>query len=89
MKRILPLLTLLISFNFAQEDTNINTNSDSFGMWKTSYYVDEFGDYGDVGYIKGSAKGYFNNSATTNSDLNVTFIVDTEISTIPRAKKIR
>ena len=41
------------------------------GDWDTGRYVDEFGDPTDEGYIKITKKGYFSNSATTNSRLRV------------------
>ena len=46
-------------------------------MWEIEYYVDEFGDPTNKGYIinKLYIKGYFSNSATTNADLNVRFLI--------------
>ena len=41
------------------------------GDWDTGRYVDEFGDPTDDGYIKITKRGYFSNSATTNSRLRV------------------
>lgn len=47
-----------------------------FGIWKISYYVDDFGDYTKDGYAKTICDGTFSNSATTNDRLAVQFLVD-------------
>ena len=58
---------LLIIFSF----TFLNAN------WGVSNYVDEFGDPTAESYLhKTIYDGKFSNSATTNSDLKVTFLVD-------------
>ena len=50
-----------------------NLKTDSTGIWKINYFVDDFGDPTKDGYIAHDyyIKGTFSNSATTNSDLNV------------------
>ena len=47
------------------------------GIWSIKYFVDEFGDPTDQGYIAHDfyIKGVFSNSATTNSNLNVYFLI--------------
>lgn len=51
---------------------------ENFGGWELKYYVDEFGDptsnqyVGNTDYIEGT----FSNTATTNSKLNVLFVID-------------
>tara|TARA_B100002051_G_C16677273_1_gene607765 strand:- start:19 stop:633 length:615 start_codon:yes stop_codon:yes gene_type:complete len=56
---------------------NKNIDSEDFGIWKLSYFVDDFGDPTNKGYIRNESyiKGRFSNSATTNSDLDVRFII--------------
>ena len=44
-------------------------------IWEVKYFVDDFGDFTDSGYISASLEGKFSNSATTNSDLGVRFII--------------
>ena len=41
------------------------------GNWKQGKYVDAFGDYTDDGYMYMETKGFFSNSATTNSPLRI------------------
>tara|TARA_Y100000590_G_C15581142_1_gene962356 strand:+ start:328 stop:1128 length:801 start_codon:yes stop_codon:yes gene_type:complete len=41
------------------------------GNWSIGRYVDEFGDYTGNGYVQLTVKGYFSNSATTDSRLRV------------------
>ena len=78
MKKLLPILIFLISINYSRQDQTIKTTSDSFGIWKISYYVDEFGDRTDQGYIKNlkEINGTFSNSATTDSYLQVDFLIE-------------
>ena len=47
------------------------------GIWKVGYFVDEFGDPTDNGYVSNNyyIEGTFSNSATSNSDLNSVFII--------------
>ena len=49
------------------------------GVWKMDFYVDEFGQYTNEAYIrnKNYFVGKFSNSATTNSKLYVTLLIDT------------
>ena len=49
-------------------------------IWKVKYYVDDFGDYTNEGYISTFLNGTFSNSATTNSDLGVRFIIDKQVA---------
>lgn len=39
--------------------------------WEVAYYVDEFGDFTKDKYLRGVFEGYFSNSATMDSDLEV------------------
>lgn len=50
----------------------------SFGIWKTDYYIDDFNQPTDEWYITNSeyAMGTFSNSATTNSNLAVCVLYD-------------
>lgn len=54
----------------------IDPKNKVFGIWETSYYVDDFGDYTKEGYVKTLCNGTFSNSATTNDRLAVQFLVD-------------
>jgi hypothetical protein len=47
------------------------------GMWSNGFYVDSFGERTKNGYIANTnmIKGVFSNTATTNSKLNVDFII--------------
>lgn len=49
----------------------------SYGIWQRRYYVDEFKEPTDEMYVTASIMGTFSNSATTDSELRVIFIVDT------------
>jgi hypothetical protein len=62
----------------AEEKERIRlANLDKTGMWIVSYYVDDFGQPTKKGYIQNSDEivGSFSNSATTNSALNVRFLI--------------
>ena len=50
---------------------------DDMGIWEVSYFVDDFGDPTDSGYITTAelVEGKFSNSATTNAKLYVIFII--------------
>ena len=52
--------------------------SESADIWQTSYYVDEFKNPTNYGYITTSVTGVFSNTATTDSKLTAKFIVDSE-----------
>ncbi len=57
-------------------------NLNNTGMWKLKYYVDDFGESTKEALITNSEliKGLFSNTATTNSNLNVKFLIDNELS---------
>jgi len=76
MKRLIILL--LIVGCGEKPQTEIKESSlDSLGIWELNYFVDEFGDAANSGYITTShlVNGTFSNSATTNSILSVRFII--------------
>lgn len=52
-------------------------NLNNTGIWGIGNYVDEFGEPTKDGYITNLnyIKGYFSNTATQNSDLNVQFLI--------------
>ena len=52
-------------------------NLNNTGMWSVRYYVDEFGEKTNQGYITNtlSIKGTFSNTATQDSRLNVDFLI--------------
>ena len=54
------------------------TNFQGNGIWEIKYYVDDFGDPTDTGFITNTdlIKGTFSNSATTNSLLYAYFLVN-------------
>lgn len=54
----------------------IDVNNKEFGIWKTSYYIDDFGEPTKEGFVGTLCEGTFSNSATTNSDLGVKFLID-------------
>jgi len=60
--------------------TEINKNFDGSGIWEINYFVDDFGDKTDEGYIanKDFIEGVFSNSATTNSNLFGYFIISSK-----------
>ena len=47
-----------------------------FGIWKIGYYVDDFGERTGESYVHTETLGVFSNSATTNSNLGVSIIVN-------------
>lgn len=49
----------------------------NLGIWKIEYYVDDFGDQTNHGYVSTEVNGTFSNSATTDSRLRVRFVIDT------------
>lgn len=61
------------------EENNAETEEE-YSLWQTHYYVDNFNQPTDEGYIANSTYfiGTFNNSATTKSNLLVTVVVDEE-----------
>lgn len=46
------------------------------GKWKTGFYVDEFGDTTEEGYVTLTSSGSFSNSATTGSALEVRMFIN-------------
>ena len=54
----------------------IDEKNNIFGIWELSHYVDDFGEKTQEGYIRTFCTGTFSNSATTNSELGVQFIID-------------
>ncbi len=67
--------------NKQSEKPLANTNlqeepQNPYGIWKKEYYVDEFGERTNQGYIYTSLLGTFSNSATTDSRLGVLIIVE-------------
>jgi hypothetical protein len=50
-------------------------NLSNTGIWNVSNYVDEFGEHTKKGYIHTDLKGLFSNSATQNSNLNISFLI--------------
>ena len=63
MKKLLALL-LLSPLAFAD-----------VGYWSKSFYVDDFGDKTNQGFISQTVKGKFSNSATQNSRLRVKILI--------------
>jgi uncharacterized protein YpmB len=62
----------------AEEKERIRlANINNTGIWSVGYYVDEFGEPTKKGYITNPSfiQGYFSNTATHNSRLNVTFLI--------------
>ena len=53
-------------------------NINNTGIWDVSYYVDEFGSPTKESYIRNSdyIEGVFSNTATQDSKLNVTFLIN-------------
>ena len=52
-----------------------------FGIWTIKYYIDEFGDPTEDGYVttKNRIQGKFSNTATTNSELDVCLYLDENV----------
>lgn len=61
----------------AKEEQNKQIMKLPIGDWKIRYFVDRFGDKTNEAYItnKNRIRGTFSNSATTNSKLDVIFII--------------
>ena len=51
---------------------------DNVGNWTYGFYVDEFGDSTNQGYVSQTVKGTFSNSATEGSRLRVSMFVSTD-----------
>lgn len=56
-------------------ETTISEVTDN-SPWKISYYVDDFGRETESCFIYGETQGTFSNSATSNSKLVVSFLID-------------
>lgn len=52
-------------------------NLNNTGIWKVKFFVDNFGEATNIGYIINSSKirGVFSNTATQNSELDVDFVI--------------
>jgi len=62
----------------AEEKERIRlANINNQGMWRISYYVDDFGEPTNQGYITNAStlRGTFSNTATQDSDLDVRFLI--------------
>lgn len=59
------------------EQERIRKNANNTGIWKVSYYVDDFGKPTKDGYIRNREKiyGTFNNSAVQGRELRVNFLL--------------
>lgn len=53
-------------------------NIDNLGVWKIDHYVDDFGEKTSKAYVWTEVRGTFSNSATTNSNLDVRFLIDAD-----------
>lgn len=51
-------------------------NINNLGIWSVGHYVDDFGEPTKEGYISATVFGTFSNSATTDSNLRVEFLID-------------
>lgn len=58
----------------------INEANKQFGIWKTQFYVDNFGEPTKSAYVTNAnlIRGTFSNTATQNSALTVRFLIDSE-----------
>lgn len=62
----------------AEEKERIRlANINNTGIWEVTYYVDDFGEPTNQGYIRNTylLRGTFSNTATENSALNVRFLI--------------
>jgi len=55
----------------AEEERIRKEEMNKVGLWNYNFYVDEFGDRTNDGYVKLKTKGNFSNSATSDSPLTV------------------
>jgi hypothetical protein len=60
-----------------KKERNRLANINNTGIWSVGHYVDDFGEPTKQGYIsnRNYIQGTFSNTATQNSDLNVTFLI--------------
>ncbi len=60
-------------------ENQVDISSEDLGIWEVKYFVDDFGDPTNEGYISSNIiDGTFSNSATTNSKLKLYFIISNE-----------
>ena len=78
LQELLALQDEVASRLAASKANNAINNPDDLGMWELRYYVDEFGNPTEQGYISNTKwiKGKFSNSAAEGSALNVKFLID-------------
>lgn len=62
------------AFYALRDSTEALRRSES--SWALQHYVDDFGDATEDAYLSRTVSGTFSNSATTNSELNVKFLVE-------------
>ncbi|MCB0509056.1 MAG: hypothetical protein KDD21_12235 [Bacteroidetes bacterium] len=79
--RLQPTLNKKIKQELAKREKAIQdsiklANINNLGIWELGYYVDDFGEPTKEAYISTDLYGTFSNSATTNSNLKVRFLID-------------
>ncbi len=64
----------------ALENKRLEEEKKASNIWTTNFYVDEFGEPTTSGYIQNTTPiaGKMSNTATQNSDINVTFLISSE-----------
>ncbi len=70
MKYFFLIILLISSFLLS------SVNANELGNWKIGTFVDEFGDDTSDTYMIIKSKGYFSNTATENSPLNVSLMIE-------------
>lgn len=62
----------------SESENKTDESTTSGKNWEVAYYVDDFKDYTDQAYLrnKNRIRGTFSNSATTNSNLEARFLID-------------
>lgn len=72
------MLQVIAEWDKEQEKIRLE-NMSKLGIWTVKYYGDNFGNPTKEGYVTTTRpiKGRFSNSATTNSDLDVVLLIDT------------
>ena len=66
----------------ARQDSIKLANINNLGDWEIGYYVDDFGERTGEYFVSRYIDGTFSNSATTNSELKVRFMIDKNSSRI-------
>lgn len=66
----------------ARQDSIKLANINNLGAWEIGHYVDDFGERTGEFFVSMFLYGTFSNSATTNSDLKVRFMIDKNSSRI-------